>query len=211
MKRKILGMILTVVLAISVMPLPAAAWTTDKLQWLGIEGDYFYNYDFREVLNYEPNKVDWPVTAIYRGSSNANIAYLKSILWGDASQDSTMYMYLGDSGYYYHDSDKGSKLSGWGEWPNGYHVRLYAASGYQSYCPSWGYYVLGTTHRDYWPAGVGWSESACYPITSRIAETVGWGNVWQDYMPLANYESYRMVGFLEWAECDGYADYIYIP
>lgn len=196
------------ILAIAVFfttAIPVGAWTTNNLMWYtSFTGDAWWNYDFRSHGTYESNNVDWPVTAIYFG--NATIPKIKDMLWGNASQDGTMYLYLEDSGYSYHDSDQGSKSAALFAW----HVRLYAASGYSSYHPSLGYYVLGTTHYDS-VTSHGWSEDAAYEITAELANTVGWNNVWRDYWWMFNEEQYRWASPVEYVQNNGYVDFVYIP
>jgi len=210
MKRNIFCAVLITIFSICIMQVPVGAWSASNLLWLGLDGDNWYNYDFRN-WDMQSDDVDWPVTQIYWG--NASVASIKQILWGDASLDSDMRLLVQDDNTYTFDTDLGSK--GGQTWPNGYHVRLYASNnGTRSYCATLGWYVLGTTHRDDWP-DFGWSESASFYVYTKIAETLGWNNISFDQTNMYNYEAYRVVeeggGFSNYIDCDGYVDLIYIP
>ncbi|WAX56587.1 hypothetical protein M6B22_18950 [Jatrophihabitans cynanchi] len=151
-------------------------------------GDVIGSYDHTDTS--DPNKrtnVDWTTTMFFK--SNATINKVKGVL-GSTYPDtgSTMRMYLNDGSGYAWDSDGGRKT------PNGCntidkHIRLYADGDDRLYNPTDGYYVVGTTHYDYYESSgcgtyYGYSESVSNDIRtffvgkgySCAANAVGIGN-----------------------------------
>lgn len=177
---------------LSIWTPPASAWTTYRLRVINFGGDYFYNYDFGSPDD-PPSRlnVDWPVTMMFTG--NANINKVKKIYWGLAGplQASPMHMKLNDGAGWVWDSDRGTKSLGLVNC----HLRLYADSDDRLYNLTWGYFVIGTSHYDYYELNPnhyhGLSEAAEAELSNKAE---GSGYVWfvdRDCIDMNNNEPYR--------------------
>lgn len=125
--------------------------------------DMFYNYDF-ETEDAVWNNVDWTTNMLFR--ENADRAKVHYLYFGEWIPASVMYMYLDDGWLAYYESDTGTKQP----WAlPALHLRVYGAWDpqgwyeypefwlWRNYNDAWGYYVVGTTHLDYWEWLGGWS------------------------------------------------------
>ena len=214
-RRVILLAIMIVALLASSAP-PVLAWTTSSLAILGIREDYFYNYDFESKTASSTN-VDWPVTMLFY--NNAEVGKVKDIYWGDPLLASSAYARLNDGAGWEWDSDRGTKSLGL---TCRCHLRVYATKdwlGYERmYNIDWGYYVLGTSHYDYyewlptWYSGFseGAEEELC-----QVARDNGY-TVFEDWSSFYNNEPYReekdWLGIVRhvWSN-NGYASAVNVP
>lgn len=182
----LLGIMVIALLASSVTPV--LAWTTSNLAILGIREDYFYNYDFCSSTVSDTN-VDWPVTMLFY--NNAEVDKVKNIYWG-VGPWSTCNARLNDGSGWVWDVDRGTKSTGL----HACHMRVYADADDRMYNVDWGYYVLGTSHYDYFewtPWGwSGYSESAEAELC-QVARDKGY-TVFEDWAYFYNYEGYREEG-----------------
>jgi len=214
-KLKLSGMILlAVVFSVAVFATPVLAWEATYGSYYGVSltlGDYTWTkYDHpSQTASYD--NVDWPATIMFWGDG-ASVSEAGNLLWSHSGE--TMYIRYYYSPNFYWDNDAGKKSDSLDL--NGWHARLYAASGYRTPHPSWDYYVIGTTHRDWlsrFPiAAYGWSQDAADATREKAAETVGENNVTDRFSYFYNSEQYRWEGTVPghvW-EHDGWAQGVYM-
>jgi len=211
LSRKILTMINIVLLAVllGLMVEVALTATTSKLTLLGVYEDRFYNFDFSSQRVSNAN-VDWPVTILFWG--NADDPKVKKIYGINVPWASSMHFYLLDDpskGWEWIE-DRGVKyivrLGPWATCPNpnlvvidfGYvymHMRVYGSEHLNetivkyNYNPSWGRYVLATTHMDEFPfeRWSGYSEIAEWWFVVQAQNkgypvAFNWAYFWNDDM-----------------------------
>ena len=118
----------------------------------------------------------------------------------------------GNSAWYL-DSDKGIKDGACTAWSFTNHMRLYADPDDQMYNVSWGFYVLGTTHRDYMECSpwsyFGDSEYAEIDVAQYARQVWSPANVHYDYWNLLNPESCRGEGNHYWYN-SGWATFVWV-
>ena len=129
-----------------------------------------------------------PSTLVF--GNNATINKVKDGLNGQGygHSGSTMYGFVtaGTGACCVWDADDGRKTG----ICTGTHYRVYADSDDRMYTPSWGYFVMGTTHRDNdeCPGGAGpthgWSEEAESNVRG-ASNNAGWA-IYPDYLPFNN-------------------------
>jgi hypothetical protein len=185
-----------------VTPAAAHTCTPGNLMPIFVREDFFYEYDFVSK-NCQNSKVDWAVDMVYW--NNASVSKVKNIYkWGSGS---TMYAYLSDGSGGAWDSDNGAKT---GKRPDHsqLHFRPYAYGGSRMYNVDWGYYVIATTHYDWYENEPGYTAFFGYSETAEqelVSITVNKGyDVWYDHLNLYNYEYVRWDGDGLWMN-DGYA------
>lgn len=179
--------------------------------------DRWYNYDFNSESASASN-VDWAVTLLFR--NNATIDNVKSNLgsWTDLYMTSSEGKHGRVSNYYDNwqwDGDKGKKRPLCPAWAMARHYRVYApvtSSGRESmYNSTLGYYVIGTTHKDWDECGGstrhGYSEDVEQYIKNEVSDNT---TVQNDYWNLYNNEPYRVEGNHTWAN-NNWATTVYIP
>jgi len=188
------------------------AWTASSSAWLQVQEDGFYNYDFNsQTLSYTNH--DWPVTMIFW--NNADINRVKTRTYGSGYPGSSQYFYMNDGGGGVWDEDGGIKDVGcptFGQFSR--HLRLYAPPGAdRAYNIQYGFYVLGTTHKDYQECTLGaggsqfgWSEeSEGYWAGQANSSAVN-----HNCCLYHNYEAPRWEGNHYW-DNNGYATSVYVP
>ncbi len=137
-------------------------------------GDVLGTYDHTNTDNFnDRGSVDWTLTMFFM--NNAEIDKVKGIL-GSAYPEigGSMYEYLSDGSGYSWDSDRGRKT------PSGCsrvdtHARLYADGDDRLYNTTDGYYVVASTHRDYYERQLcgtyyGYSEAASNQICTYMRD-----------------------------------------
>jgi len=191
--------------------------------------DRFMNYDFNPGKDGKPkdywakyhdaDHVDWGVSMVFWNAGNKD--WVKAIYraLGVSQDGSAAYGSLNDGGSWQTQSDKGVKTS----CPiagRSRHMRLYANGGTPSmYNRAWGYYVLGTTHRDvnecskFW-AWFGESEEAEEWFTQQWTAVYSGPNIVRaDAFRMYNRQGWptpRRIGDHEWHQ-NGYATTLYVP
>jgi hypothetical protein len=177
------------------------------------QGDYVYNYDFREGSTWSKYKVDWPITFIAYNSATVN--KLKTVMEQFAYDQAggSMYGHVNDgpesSHYLIQDTDSGKKhdfCPGVGnETP---HFRVYADGNDYLWQIGRGSYVVASTHRDV-------EECSSFKIF-RDSEQVEGGivtnlsnlyYVYHDRYAWGNPEPYRVQGRHIW-DNNGYGSYV---
>jgi len=197
--------------------------TATKVTLVGISEDRFYNYDFRSNGSTSKSNVDWPVMIVF--NKNANVNKVKNAFWGSTAIGNNMYARMTDdinaANSWVWDSDRGTKTGACTSGQIFRHMRVYGPpDGDRMYNPSWGYYVLATTHYDREEClstkQFGWSETAEEYMTKHIENKYiknvpnpTW-SISRDYMNLFNPESARWEGNNFW-HSDGRATFIRVP
>jgi hypothetical protein len=191
---------------------PVSAWNPYSFGWTGVQEDILPRYDF-DTNSDVASHADWPVTVIFFGYG-ASVSAAKNLLWSGGLGSSLWYRCT-DNGYnWYWNQDEGAKTAStppdWDAW----HCRVYAVNDYWNYNSTFGYYVVGTTHRDWHgknggapPYYTGYSYDAMVQVTNKAAETVGFDNIVLNYFNMWNYEPTREEGSLYihvWQKPDGY-------
>lgn len=208
--------------------------------YLTVQEDGFATYDNKQMYGADHTNVDWPVTLFFYG--NADIDYIKdqfdyaysSITGGGDPK----YHFGGDfpalgpptasqPGYYW-DSDDGKKTPAVPCFGDTRHYRIYADSDDRLYTTGVGFYVLGTTHKDFdelCNPHFGESEQTERDIAQR-AKIKQW-NVYEDFGFFYNDEMFcprstntfhppcpgrtdLLDGNHQW-QSSGYATYIQVP
>ncbi len=148
-------------------------WEASNYAVVALAGnDQFTNYDHNTTnLGNDGgwNNVDWPVTMFFY--NNAHVQQIKSAMlargqpWNQNA--GTMHLLQKDDAYLAWDNDNGVKSNGTGCETAAYHLRVYARYPQdRNWNPVDGYYVLGTTHKDFHDGcssllrEFGWSELA---------------------------------------------------
>lgn len=199
---------------------PTQASTAASLTQITVypSGDSFYNYDF---INHGAayNNVDWGLDMLFWGG--ANITKVKSIYTGypnyllTAPSSSQMSAYINDGLGLTWDDDNGVKYPLCPSYQDtSPHMRVYAIPGQDyNYNDSWGYYVLGSTHRDWQECWVGtqygWSEDQEINFKS-MAQAAGYTNTAHDFMSWNNLQWSYWEGNHYW-QVDGYASSVQVP
>jgi len=120
---------------------------------------------------------------------------------------------------YYWDQDSGKKGSS-GCFSTVGHFRVYANPTYDyGYNPGWGYWVLGSTHRDHdecenYLGGDWWSGYSEYveqDVASYAAVRWGASNVLQNYGDFKNYRCCFWEGSHHFWQQNGMATYVRVP
>jgi hypothetical protein len=183
MVRRILASIAIAAIVVVSSVVPATAWNASNLALLSIGEDYFYNYDF-ESESVSSSNADFPVTVLFY--NNASVAKVHDIFGGETILGSNMYAYMNDGSGYQWNNDKGSKSIA----AHNFHIRTYAANDDRMYNIYWGYYVMSTTHYDYFewlPWGwSGYSEDA-EAEAAQVCRDKGY-TVYEDYANFYNVE-----------------------
>lgn len=191
---------------------PANGYT--NITFLNGDGtDSFYNYDFQSIPGTATN-ASMPVGLIF--FNNAEVDKVKGLLGGryvvGPPLASENYAYLRDAPTNaLYDSDNGRK-TGFGSC-NGVvdHYRLYADGDDRMYDVDWGYFVVGTAHRDVnelCNASYGYSESAEGRLGGYWNE-LGYRRA-HDWIFAYNYEPFRVDGAHVW-DNDGYMTGFCVP
>jgi len=176
MKKRVLTVLsITLIIAVTIFPSVAFAATASNFNLRSMGNYYWYNYDFNSQSATYDN-VDWPMSLIFWGDDyQINVSTAKLCLW-NYSNASTMYAKYYDSGegIYEWDSDEGRKsnmLLDLNDW----HARLYAdIDTGQCTNPSWGYYVIASSHRDYLLSlEYGHTNDANVEVCNQAATVVG--------------------------------------
>ncbi|MGI9659251.1 MAG: hypothetical protein ACR2OD_10115 [Gaiellaceae bacterium] len=187
--------------------------STSRLSRLAFHGDQFWNYDFTTKL-VRSNRVDWPMGLIFYG--NATINKVKGFLGNEYDRTgSTMFARLNDGGRWRWDADKGRKTTACPGLPFqpswARHYRVYADADDRLFNPSWGFYVIGSTHYDIREcttgASFGWSENSEGWITWRWRQNGGWAQ--DDWKYFGNPEPVRVAGNHIW-ENNGWASRLHV-
>ena len=206
----------TIFLAISIIALlvssaiPAAAWTASNLNVLSIREDYFYNYDFNTTDSTSYTNTDFPVTMLFW--NNAEIDKVKAVYISSRWEliGNNQFARLNDGSGWEWDNDRGVKTYGL----HNCHMRLYAPGSTDTmYNVDWGYYILGTTHYDYFEFAGGWSgysEDAEAEACQTARNGQGWGVV-EDWSTFYNYEAYRVEGGSHIWDNNGLVSAVYVP
>jgi len=209
-----ISFIAVIAIAALLVPMSASGGSTSNLTLLYIQEDSFRNYDFDSQYVLSTN-VDWPVTLVFW--NNANINKVKNSLdsagfqWGGDSENGR----LNDGYGYVWDTDGGRKNVLCPFLSTDSHYRIYAPSYDYLYNVSWGFYVIGTTHRDHNECGpldtwYGKSDEAENEVAFASAAVWGSGAVASDWAYFYNYEPYRAEGSHIWLN-DGYATAVRVP
>lgn len=187
---------------------PLNAATASSLGIRVIAEDSFFNYDFLNQNNTNPDNVDWTLTMLYY--NNATVAKVKAIYWGSTAFGNAMNGRINDGEGWLWSTDKGTKeaiCAG-----SVRHMRLYANGNNRSNNIHWGYYVLGSTHYDLDECSLnprfGWSETA-ESWFAQIARDKDYA-VFEDWDDWANAEPDRWEGNHFWQN-DGKATSISVP
>lgn len=180
--------------------------------------DRWYNYDFNSTVT-ATNNVDWAVGVLF--INNATIDKTKSRMdawtyhFDNPSQEGKharlSNYYNDDWGW---DRDGGKKNPVCPVYSDSNHYRVYATTngGYERlYNTTLGYYVIGTTHRDWDECGGnkrhGKSEAVENLLISAVDENT---TTVSDRYKLHNQEPYRVQGNHSWSG-NGYASTVRIP
>jgi len=200
-------------------------YPTNRLQIVCLGGTCFWNYDFsRKAVDrgIRSDRVDWPVSMIFTNAAEVNRIKDAMCTWGidycDVGDPMWMNIRDGSAAPAVWDSDKGVKDI-WCPGPGvtGPHMRLYADGDDRlGYNPTWGYFVLATTHFDHnecwlWGGWSGMTEDAEEKISTDIMnvhEVHGW-TISRDLLNLFNAESGRRGSHRK--QNDGLATIIRIP
>ena len=179
----------------------AGGWTAASFSAVslpdGANQDVFRNYDFTERTELY-TKTDWAVTLFFRNNAEVDKIKVNAGTVGYPSDGDTMYGRMNDKPAYslFWDPDGGRKKQCLNQ--SNVHVRLYAnpATGDRNYSVTYGYYVIGTSHRDIkecgGPAEFGYSEAAEDDFVNDIDNV--WPNVLRDYRNFGNKEVFRREG-----------------
>lgn len=171
----------------------AGAWYSSKLDLVYKDDDVIRNYDYLSTASPTDNyNLDFPVTMIFK--NNAEIDKVKNRYkangWDNLGSSKYGRARDGSAGFW--DSDRGVKT--WGL--TTCHMRVYADSDDRMYCPSWGYYIFGTTHYDHGEVvGDKWfgkSEDAETEARQEARTIWGTDNVVANNGDFKNYEAYRV-------------------
>lgn len=189
----------------------AEAATASNLNLLYVQEDRFWNYDFNSQTVSSTN-VDWAMSMLFWNDAEVDKVkgiYSSAYPWGGGAK----YARLNDGSGYVWDSDSGIKDI----WCPSYqaqarHMRLYADSDDRLYNVSWGYYVLGSTHKDWqecwFGSQFGWSEETEGIFVNYALNRGYWGQ--HDWASFYNYEAPRWEGNHYW-DNNGMASHIYVP
>jgi hypothetical protein len=190
----------------------AEGWTPAKApRWQKLTnqsaGGRFFNYD--GARNFGKHSRDWPVTLIFYRF--ASVRKVKDIIGynrvGDPEYEGLKKSKGAQARF---DTDSGRKTS-CNSRHRDTHFRVYAPGNSDPdkerlWDPTWGFYVVGTTHYDqgegtgacggktHW---FGLSEEAEFQVVARAREVTVGGNhlvVRQDFFQLHNYEAFRKEG-----------------
>jgi hypothetical protein len=148
---------------------------------LTIGGDYFWNWDFNSQSASASN-VDWPITMLHW--NNADVNFVKGIYYGNATYAVNKNFRLNDGLGWTWVSDKGTKSEPGSCLGSAWHMRVYADADGRMYNPSWGFYVLASTHKDVRElcnAETGFSEAAeaqFRSLATQAGQTVLADSVW---------------------------------
>lgn len=200
------------------MATPATAATAyDGVTVIAFGNDRWYNYDFNSQSASASN-VDWAVTLIFR--NNATINKVKSRMddWTDLSFSSSETKHGRVSNYYDNwqwDGDSGKKRPLCPAWAMARHYRVYApVTSYDResmYNSTLGYYVIGTTHKDWDECGGskrhGFSEDVEQYVKNEVQDNT---SIQNDYWNIYNNEPYRVQGNHTW-ENNSWATTVNIP
>lgn len=220
MKTAIIMTLAALLVLFTLCPSPALAWDAHSLTLLtssnfsGLDSDGFWNYDFTSQ-SVSSSKVDFPITMVF--VSSADKFKVRGVYWGEATVHSAMNGRLKDdpSQGYVWNSDKGTRSNNT-PYPNGTHMRMYAANDSHMYNQTLGKYLIGSTHYDRLVGAwreYGWSET-CEADMAQTARDKGCGVV-EDAWCCYNDEPYRVQrnwGTLEmhiW-ENNGYATAVFV-
>jgi hypothetical protein len=177
-------------------------------------GDFFYNYDFTTTNGAGWNTVDWGISLLFY--NNAEIDKVKGQVSGypfGASVASPMWAYMWNNGTWGpgYDEDSGKKTDTPSCLGSTRHFRIYAPpTTDRFYNPSFGYYVIASTHYDHHELCNDWyddSEGTEHDVGNRVGHRSGNG-VWHDWGYLYNYQWYDE-GNHHWRQ-NGYATYVYV-
>jgi hypothetical protein len=198
----------------------SAAASTTHLTTIGLGyGDSIFNYDFSSQTA-DSTHVDWAVSLLFY--NNASINKVKTILgstYGACASTSigcsAENARMNDGSGYSWDTDRGRKNTLAVCFGSSRHYRVYAPSAADHfYNPGFGYYVVGTTHRDnnelcgsYYDDSEGTERTASNSV-AKVLLAKGYA-VAQDYAWYANPESGTQ-GNHRWSN-DGYATYVNVP
>jgi hypothetical protein len=195
---------------IALLPMNVLGSSTRNLTTLGFGySDAIYNYDF-ENQAVDATHVDWAMSLLFY--NNANVNKIKSILnssyWIYGSSENA---YLNDSGSWEWDSDGGRKTAAPSCTGSDAHYRVYAPSAFDDfYNPSFGYYLLGTTHHDHHELCDAWyddSEGTESDIARRMSARGYYTRYDYAWFYNAQFETQGNHTFNN----DGYATYIEVP
>lgn len=171
---------------------------------LSAGGSQFFNYDGDRVRQpnngvagqpYATNR-DWPVTMIFADNASINKIKNRLDLLGYPRAGGAQYegYKVSSNGFRHFDSDKGKKDS-CNSSADDSHIRLYGNSETDRfYDPRYGYFVVGTTHRDHGDGCGGAGVTPYFGYSEMIEEHFAdvFDNaglsVWNDYVPLDNRE-----------------------
>ena len=182
-----------------------------------MQEDRFYNYDFIDE-SVSSWGVACPVTMVF--FHNAEIDKVKDIYWGHALFAVWDHARLNDGSGWIWDKDRGTKDVWWCSEIGYYawfHLRVYAPNPPDyMYNPSYGRYVLGTTHLDQYPWELwhGYNEDA-EEFFADWASDHGY-TVTEDITYYKNYEPFRMepipgIKTYYYWDNDGWATVVYVP
>lgn len=179
----------------------------------------FFRYDFTGPSVGATNQ-DWPVTLVFRGNasvSSVKLALGRAFPWPGSLQ----YGLVAQNGAWAWDADAGRKTRICSLLRPSNHYRLYALPLVgRLLSPSWGSYVVGTTHQDRGECGpysvAGWSEDA-EAVVANAARALNW-QVEEDALDLGNREVARWEGARtgpypgsHFWDNDGMATVIHVP
>ncbi len=194
----------------------AASATQGNLRILYAWDDGFYNYDFTNYVA-SSTGADWAMSMLFW--NNATIDKVKNQVYGDLGLcGSAQHALVSDSDpTYYWDDDGGIKTPcAVPCYASSYHMRIYAPSWDFLYNVGWGYYVIGSTHRDaneacalpWVPHDYGWSEQSEDWFTQHAMDR-GY-SASSDWSYWYNYEAFRVEGDHRWDD-NGYATAVNVP
>jgi hypothetical protein len=189
--------------------------STSRLSKVTVHEDSFWNYDFT-TNRVHANRVDWPIGLVFFG--NATINKVKDILGNEYDRSgSAMWGRINDGPRWRWDTDKGRKTTACPGLPTqpswARHYRVYADGDDRLYNPSWGFYVIGSTHYDVRECAVsgkqfGWSESAEDWVVWRWSVNGYWAQ--NDWTGISNHEPLRVEGNHVWSN-NGRASRLHTP
>ncbi len=200
----------------------ADAASTSYMRIIHVAEDRFANYDFgskQAAEHADASKVDWAVSMIFWNAANKREIKEWYFAHGAGTEGSAQWGGMDDKFGWETQPDNGVKTS----CPvkgKSYHMRLYANGSTPSmFNRSWGYYVIGTTHRDVnecqpfkkW-RWFGESEESEHWFAEKARVKYGSSSVHEDDLRMYNRQGWptpRRVGDHEWHN-DGRATTVYV-
>jgi hypothetical protein len=194
----------------------ASANTAYNLAAQDLGSDSFDNYDFQSpsVSSYN---VDQPVTMIFTNNADKNKVY-DALSGGYSSSGSDQYGRLNNSAGWFYAATGGKKTpAACAAWDT--HYRLYGdpSNNDRMWTPSFGFYVIGTTHMDYNDRSVcggtkyyGWNESAESNLMAYIAGVTSWTRYANNY-DMQNPNSGRWDGCCQYFSNNATASWAVVP